>query len=154
MLVAELGEIVHPGDDRHGAAPVLVLAFLFHPGVQVADDRLATFDLLAVELEEKSKDSVRGRVNRSHVDDHAVVFGLVGLDVCAVPPLLNPVNDVLRLTHLFAPGWVGPRSRRGGPAWPSSSTSVLARTESGACPGASICKKGCGTNSTTTLPTP
>ena len=117
LLVEELREVIHARDDRHRAAPVLVLALLLHPGVEVTDDRKALDDRLAVELEQQTQDAVRRRVDRAHVDGHAVFGLVVGLDVRAVAPVLESLDDRVSrvVVTRFAPRRCGLPGRAGRP---------------------------------------
>ena len=71
-VVAVSVEIVHAV--RHGNALqiLLVLGFLFHSGVEVADDALTLDDRFAVKLSNDSEDTVGGWVLGPHVHDHRV----------------------------------------------------------------------------------
>ena len=78
-LVGERAEVVHAGDVGAALHERELLAGLLHPGVQVADDRLAAQDGLALEFEHEAEHAVRRRVLRTHVDDHRlIVVGVVG----------------------------------------------------------------------------
>ena len=53
---------------------------LLHAGVEVPNDRLGAEHGLALQLQHQAQHSVRGRVLRTHIDDHplAVLDGFVG----------------------------------------------------------------------------
>ena len=74
QLVEERAEVVHPGDVGAALQVGQRLAGLLHPGVQVADDRLAAQDGLALQLEHEAQHAVGAGVLRPHVDDHRLVL--------------------------------------------------------------------------------
>ena len=74
-LVVERAGVVHASDVRAALQVRQLFALLLHPGVQVADDRLAAQDLLAFQLQHQPQHAVRRRVLRPHVDDHRLIFG-------------------------------------------------------------------------------
>src|SRR5690606_5925923 len=62
-----------------------LLTGLLHAGVQVADDRLAPADDLALELHLETQHAMGGRVLGAHVEDHQLLVGhLVVEDVVVV----------------------------------------------------------------------
>ena len=76
-LVEERAQVVHPSDVGAALQIGQLLALLLHPGVQVADDRLAPEHRLALQLEHQAQHSMGARVLRTHVDDHRLI--LVGI---------------------------------------------------------------------------
>ena len=52
--------------------------------MQVADDRLGAQDGFAVQLEHEAQHAMGRRMLRTHVDDHGVVFGDLGVDVVRI----------------------------------------------------------------------
>ena len=76
LHVEEVGEVVHPLDERDHLPVALVLAGLLDPGVDVADDRLEVDHLLALEADQQAQHPVRGGVVRAQVDGQQLVLGL------------------------------------------------------------------------------
>ena len=79
LHVEEVGEVVHPLDERDHLPVALVLAVLLDPGVHVADHRLQVDDDLALEGDQQPQHPVRGRVVRAHVDRQQLLLGLQAL---------------------------------------------------------------------------
>ena len=76
LHVEEVGEVVHPLDERDHLPVALVLAALLDPGVDVADDRLQVEHLLALEADQQAQHPVGGGVVRAHVHGQQLVLGL------------------------------------------------------------------------------
>ena len=68
LHLEEVGEVVHPLDERDHLPVGLVLAGLLDPGVDVAHHRLQVADDLALELDHQPQHAVGRRVVRAHVD--------------------------------------------------------------------------------------
>jgi hypothetical protein len=66
--VGEVGEVVHPLDERDRLPVLLGLHRLLDAGVDVADDRLDLAHDLALERAEQAQDAVSRRVVRPEVD--------------------------------------------------------------------------------------
>ena len=71
-VVGERGEVVQAVRVRDELVIRHVLGDLLVAAVQVADDRVALHDLIAVELEAQAEHAVRGRVGRTHVQGHVL----------------------------------------------------------------------------------
>ena len=69
---AEIVDAVGQGNDL---LVELGFAGLFDAGVQVADFGIEADDDFAVDFEHQAQHAVGGRVLRSHVEDHVLVFG-------------------------------------------------------------------------------
>ena len=76
LHVEEVGEVVHPLDERDGLPIRLVLAVLLDAGVDVAHDRLEVDHGLALERDEEAKDAVGRRVVRPEVHRHQLLLEL------------------------------------------------------------------------------
>ena len=74
LHVEEVGEVVHPLDERDRLPVALVLAGLLDPGVEVADHRLQVEDLLAPQGDDQAEHPVGGGVVRPHVDRHHLLL--------------------------------------------------------------------------------
>ena len=85
LHVEEVGEVVHPLDERDHLPVALVLAVLLDPGVDVAHDRLQVAHDLALEAHQQAQHPVRRRVVRAHVDRQQLLLGLE--DVAGGGPL-------------------------------------------------------------------
>ena len=72
-LVRQRRRVVHARDVGAALHVRELLAGLLHARVEVADHRLRAQHRLAVELHHDPQHAVRGRVLRTHVDDHRVV---------------------------------------------------------------------------------
>ena len=81
QLVEERAEVVHARDVRAALHVRQRLAGLLHPGVQVADDRLAAQHRLALQLEHQAQHAVGAGVRRAHVEDHRLVLVRIVRDV-------------------------------------------------------------------------
>jgi hypothetical protein len=75
-LVVLEGDVVDALGVRDRLPPRLVLHVLLEAGVEVADDRPEADDLLAQEIDDEPKHSVRRRVVRPEVDLHHVLRAL------------------------------------------------------------------------------
>src|SRR6185369_1265628 len=73
-LVRKRRQVVHAISERNALLVELGLVCLLDPGMQEADVRHDLHDRLAVNLQQQPKHSVRGRMLRSHVEDHRAVF--------------------------------------------------------------------------------
>ena len=71
-VVAVRVEVVHAVGHDDALLVSLEFGFLFHPGVEVADDALALNDGFAFELADHAEDAVGAGVLGPHVDDHGV----------------------------------------------------------------------------------
>ena len=78
QLREERCRVVHAGDVGGALQVGEVLGGLLHAGVQVADDRLAPQDRLALHLQHQPEHPVGGRVGWPHVEDHPLVGDVAG----------------------------------------------------------------------------
>ena len=74
QLIVKRRQIVHPGDVGAALGEGELLSGLFHPGVEVANDRLGAADDLAFQLDLEAEHPVGRGVLRPHVEDHALVL--------------------------------------------------------------------------------
>jgi len=77
-IVCHGAEVVDAVGQGNNLLVKLRFAGLFDPGVQVSDLGIEADNNLAVNFEDEAQYSVRGRVLRSHVQDHVLVFGSLG----------------------------------------------------------------------------
>src|SRR5207249_11841355 len=124
-LVEERGRVVGSRDERDTLLPRPVFGVCFDARVQVADDRPARDDVLAVELQDQPKHPVRRGVLRAHVDDHGL---LANAEVShGHSPLWSGggMNAPLYCVLTPASGW---SLRRG---YPTQSSGISMRRRSG-----------------------
>ena len=76
LHVEEVGEVVHPLDERDRLPIRLVLAVLLDARVDVSHDRLEVDHGLALERDEEAKDAVGRGVMRAEVDRHQLLLEL------------------------------------------------------------------------------
>ena len=74
QFVIERTQVVHARDIGATLHVREFFAGLFHTGVQVTDDGLATQNFLTLKFEHESQYTVSTGVLRSHVDDHRLIF--------------------------------------------------------------------------------
>ena len=74
QFIVERRQVIHPRDVGAALHEAERLARFFHAGVQVSNDRLATQDGFALQLQHQSQHAVRAGVLRTHIDNHRLVF--------------------------------------------------------------------------------
>ena len=77
-VISQRVQVIHAIGERDRLGISLVFATLLDTGVQIADIGVGGNDVFAVQFQQYAQHTVRGRVLRSHVEDHC--FG--GTECC------------------------------------------------------------------------
>jgi hypothetical protein len=74
-IICERSEIVDAIGEGHDLLVKLGLAGFLDAGVKITDFRIEANNDFAVDFEHKAENAMGGRVLRSHIKDHVLVFG-------------------------------------------------------------------------------